>query len=251
MTRRTLFVGSWKSTKTRDEAAQFFAQLPSVAANFNHEVVLCPAFVHMEAAQALPVTVKLGAQNVSQNGSGPFTGEISASMLKSYNVQYCIIGHVERRAAGETNAQINAKIKQLLASGIKPIVCFGETLADYDSNMTRAVIEKQMTECLAGIREWQNLILCYMPIWSIGTGYYTSGEYTNIILEFMRKTIQKISGQPMAGNIPMLYGGMITHSNAREYLECTQVDGIVFAVAAANPVEFAKMVTTQFKPGVR
>jgi len=249
--RRTIFIGSWKSTKSRDDAAQFFAQMPGLASNFTHEVVLCPSFLHMEAAQALPHTVKLGAQNVSQNGSGAFTGEVSAAMLKSYGVKYCLVGHVERRVAGETDQQINLKIKQLIANGITPVICFGETLADYDNNMTRQVIEKQMTDALAGVREYNQLVLCYMPIWSIGTGYYTSGEYTNIILDFMRKHIQKLSGNPMAGNIPMLYGGQVTHSNAREYLECAQVDGLVFAAAASSPSEFAKMVTTQFVPGAR
>jgi len=249
--RKVYFIGSWKSTKTREEASNFFAQLPTVANTFNHEVVLCPSFLHMEAAQGLPVTVKLGAQNCSKNGSGAFTGEISASMLKSYGVKYCILGHVERRAAGETDKEINLKIKQCLANGITPVICFGETMADYDNNLTRQVIERQMTEALAGIREYHSLILSYMPIWSIGTGYYTSGEYTNIILDFMRKTMQKLTGQPMAGNIPMLYGGMVTHSNAREYLECAQVDGLVFAVAASTVPDYAKMVTTKFTAGSR
>jgi len=248
--RKTYFIGSWKSTKTRDEAETYFAQLPNLVAQSVHEVVLCPSFLHMESAKAkLPVTVKMGAQNCSKHSSGPFTGEISAQMLKSYGVQYCILGHVERRADGETDQEINLKIKQCIANGIRPVVCFGETMVDYDNNMTRQVIEKQMIDCLQGVKEFNHLICVYMPIWSIGTGYYTSGEYTNIILDFMRKTMQKIYGQPMAGAIPMLYGGMVTPTNVKEYLECREVDGIVFAVAAMQPQDFSKMIMTKFIPG--
>ena len=245
--RRTMFVGSWKANKSLAEAKEFFKEFTGHASRFMHETVLCPAYVHMETAMgAMPSTVKLGAQDCSQFGNGPHTGEISASMLSGFGVKYCIVGHVERRAAGETDEDINKKVKQCLAAGISPIICVGDTLAEYDNNMTRVVLEKQMRDCLVGVTAFDKLVFCYMPIWSIGTGFYASGEYANIIGDFIRKTLQKLTGNPMSANIPILFGGQITATNVREYLECPECDGVMFAVAALKPMDFASIANTKF-----
>jgi triosephosphate isomerase len=161
-------------------------------------------------------------------------------------VKYCVVGHVERRSWGETDAQINKKIKQLIANGITPVLVVGETQSEYDSNMTRVSIEKQMQLCLEGVREFDRLVLCYQPAWGIGTGHNTTPEYTNLIINFMRKTIQNISKLPMSANIPMIYGGTVTSSNAASYLEQPDIDGLLFAVAAMKPQSFADLVNTKF-----
>lgn len=245
--RRSFFVGSWKANKTLEEAKQYFKDFQNVSSTFMHETVLCPSYIHMETAMnMMPATVKLGAQDVSQYPSGPYTGEISASMLASMGVKYCIVGHVDRRKDGETDEQINKKIKQLIAAGISPIVCFGETMVDYENNMTQMVIDNQMKICLAGVTDISKLILCYQPIWSVGTGYYTAGDYTNIIADYMRKHIVKITGNPMSANTTILYGGQITVGNVREYMDQPEIDGVMFAVAAMDVNDFAAVVTSKF-----
>ena len=248
--RRTTFVASWKTYKTTiAEVSDYFRELPSYSAAFKSEydVVLCPSFTHLElASRSIPSNLYLGAQDVSQYGAGPHTGDICAAQLKDVNVRYAICGHVERRKDGETDAQINGKIKQCLEHGITPVVCFGETLVEYDNNQTRIVIERQMRDSLIGIRDLDKVILCYMPIWSIGTGFYTSGEYSNIIADFMRKTAVKLTGNPMSANCTIIFGGQITSGNVQEYLECPEIDGVMFAIAALNVKDFAEIVNVQF-----
>jgi len=248
--RKTIFIANWKTFKTNmAEVNEFFKELPLYSASFRQdiEIVLTPTFVHMEAVSTLlPSNIKLGAQDCSQFGAGHYCGETTAAMLATYGAKYCIIGHVDRRAMGETDQMINNKIKQCLASGITPIVCFGETLIEYDNDQTRIVIERQMRDCLNGIRDLQNVMFCYMPIWSIGTGFYTTGEYGNIIADFMRKTAAKLTGNPMSANCTILFGGQITQSNTREYLEAPEIDGVMFAIAALQPRSLAEIVNTEF-----
>jgi triosephosphate isomerase len=245
-----MFVGSWKTYKTNlNEVRAFFNELPQYAGNFKteYEFVVCPSFIHLETANSLvPPYMKLGAQDCSAYAKGPHTGDITAEQLKSVGVKYCVIGHVERRKAGETDGQINLKIKQCLEHGITPVVCFGETLEEYDNDKTRIVLERQMRDSLLGVRDVEKMVLCYMPIWSIGTGFYTPGEYSNIIADFMRKTAVKLTGNPMSANCTILFGGQITSSNVGEYLECPEIDGVIFAIAALQPRDFAEFASTQF-----
>lgn len=249
MNRRTIFVVSWKANMaTQTEAKKYWQDLLPLAANFMHEVIVCPSYVFMESAKdMIPSSVRLGAQDCSQHSNGPYTAETTASVLKDFGVKYCIVGHMERRILGDTCQIVNKKIKQCLANGITPIIVVGEDIHEYNNNMTRVVIEKQMQEALSGIKDYDKLVFCYQPAWSIGTGHYTSGEYTDIIVDFMRKTIQKISGMPAAGLVPILYGGGVTLSNAREYLECPQVDGIMSGLGTTKAETVAALVNTKFK----
>jgi len=248
--RKTMFVGSWKTYKTKkDEINAFMRDLPQYSAHFNHdhEIILCPSFVHLDMVHTqLPVNVKLGAQDCSEHPPGAHTGEITAEQLATFGVKYCVVGHVERRKSGETDQQINGKIKRCLENGISPIVCFGETLIEYDNDQTRIVLERQMRDCLLGVRDLQKVVLCYMPMWSIGTGFYATGEYGNIIADFMRKTAVKLTGNPMSANCTILFGGQITTSNTQEYLETPEIDGVIFAISALQPKDYAEIINTKF-----
>jgi len=250
MARKTMYVANWKTYKTNmNEVNDFFKGFQEYSHTFppGHEIVLCPSFLHLEAVSSIkPSNVELGAQDCSQYGAGPYSGDTTAAQLKTVGVKYCIIGHVQRRKDGETDQQINLKVKQCIAAGITPIVCFGETLVEYDNDQTRIVLERQMRDSLMGIRDLQNVVLCYMPIWSIGTGFYTTGEYSNIIADFMRKTAVKLTGNPMSANCTLLFGGQITQSNVKEYMETPEVDGVMFAISALHPKEFATIVNTEF-----
>ena len=245
-----MFVANWKTYKTNvSEVNEFFKELPIYSASFKQgiEIVLCPSTIHLEAVSTMkPSNVILGAQDCSQYGSGPYTGETTAGQLSTVGVKYCIVGHVYKRKYGETDQMINNKIKQCLASGIAPIVCFGETLQEYDADQTRIILERQMRDCLIGIKDLQNVILCYMPMWSIGTGFYTTGEYSNIIADFMRKTAVKLTGNPMSANCTILFGGQITSGNCKEYLETPEVDGVMFSIPALKPKDFADVINVDF-----
>ena len=246
--RKTLFVGSWKTYKTKtDEVREFFKILPQYSGTFKHEVVLCPSFVHLETAKGLiPSNISLGAQDCSAYGPGPHTGDITAAQLKDCGVKYCIVGHAEKRQTGETDELINKKVKQCIANGVIPIVCFGETLIEYENNQTRIVLEKQMRDSLRDIKDFEKIVLCYMPMWTIGSGLYTTGEYNNIIADFMRKTVAQMTGNPMSKNFTLLFGGQITANNIWEYLEASEVDGVIFAIAALKPADLAGIVNTKF-----
>ena len=248
--RKTLFIADWKTYKTNvSEVNEFFKEFPIYSSTFRPEVsvVLCPSFLHMDAVRAaMPSNIILGSQDCSQYGVGPYSGHTTAGQLASVGVKYCILGHVQRRLDGMQDSTINKKVHQCLAAGITPVVCFGETLVEYDNDQTRIILERQMRDCLIGVKDMQQVVLCYMPIWSIGTGFYTTGEYSNIIADFMRKQAVKLTGNPMSANCTILFGGQITQSNAREYLECPEVDGVMFTICALNPKDFAAVVNTEF-----
>ena len=248
--RRTMFVADWKTYKTTSsEVTTFFQDFPIYSAQFRPEleVVLCPSFIHMDLVSNLkPSNIVLGAQDCSQYGVGPYSGHITAGQLANVGVKYCILGHVQRRLDGMKDTIINKKVHQCLANGITPIVCFGETLAEYDNDQTRIILERQMRDCLQGVKDMQKVILAYMPIWSIGTGFYTTGEYSNIIADFMRKEAVKLTGNPMSANCTILFGGSITQSNVKEYLETPEIDGIMFSIASLTPKFFAEIVGTEF-----
>jgi triosephosphate isomerase len=245
--RRTVIVGNWKANKTIPETEEFLKELPVFSSKWVHEVVITPSFVNLEtAARLMPPNVKVGAQDASKWESGEHCGEVTAAMLKAVGVSHCIVGHIERRAMGETNMDVNAKVKNCLAHDITPIFCVGETLDEYNNDMSRVVIEKQIKEGLDGIKDTTKIIIAYQPIWSIGTGHYAPGELANIICDFIRKTVQKMMGSPMAGNFPLLYAGGITASNAREYLECSEIDGLMVGPTSRTPSVLSEIVMTPF-----
>ena len=255
--RKTYFIASWKANMPNsDMAKKFFLEMKDLTLNTTHEMVLCPSYVFMEtaqkglsllAAEETPKKIHLGAQDVSQHPNGPYTGEISASVLGSFGVKYAIVGHMECRARGDTDTITNKKINRLLEQNIVPIIIVVDTLVEYDSNRTKEVLESQLKAALHGVKQWQSLIFCYQPAWSIGTGHYTTREYTEVIISFMRKTIQKITGMPMAGSLPILYGGGITLSNAREYLESPEIDGIMTGLGVTSAKTFADFVNIPFR----
>jgi len=247
--RKTLFVGNWKAHFTVEEAENFFKELPQYSGKWVHETVLTPPFTLMHTAKTmLPPNVILGAQDVSHYGIGPYCGEIPCGLLKPFGVKYAIVGHVERRVMGEQNDRINTKLKNCLAHDITPILCVGDNLQEYQADRTKEVIEKQLQECLTGVGDLSKIVVAYQPIWSIGTGFYASSELCSMIANTIRKQVQKLGGTPMAGNFPILYAGGITTENAQEYLETTDIDGLMVGPTSMKPEMLNKIVMTRFQP---
>ena len=176
---------------------------------------------------------------------GAYTGEISAKMLKSINVEYVIIGHSERRQYfNETDETVNKKIKAAFENGLKPIVCVGETLEQRDEGTTIDIITNQTKLALEGLTDEQvaNTIIAYEPIWAIGTGKTATSEDAQKAIKSIRDKICQIYGQNVSNRVIIQYGGSVKSSNAKELFEMSDIDGGLVGGASLKPDEFSKIV---------
>ena len=171
--RKPIIVGNWKMNKTMKETAEFMAAVDAAAASENATFGIGAPYTALSTAVANAKNLVIAAENCHFKDSGAFTGEISVPMLEEVGVTYCIIGHSERREMfGDTDATVNAKAKRLIEAGITPILCIGETEAQYDAGETENVIRTQLTGSLADScpKCVANIVIAYEPIWAIGTG---------------------------------------------------------------------------------
>ena len=236
--RKKLIVGNWKMNYTITEAENFVESIKDkINVNFV-DVVICPNFVTLNNMSNIleGTNIKLGAQNVYPEDKGAYTGEISAPMLVSAFVDYCIIGHSERRSIfKESNEFINKKAKKLLENNIKPIICVGETLEERESGKMFDVVLNQLLECIEDISKDEmekNVIIAYEPIWAIGTGKTASCDDANKMCNFIRKSIEEKYGAKTAERIRISYGGSVNPVNAKEILEKEDIDGALVGGAS-------------------
>ncbi|MCI9365346.1 MAG: triose-phosphate isomerase [Clostridia bacterium] len=245
--RRKVIAGNWKMNMLPDEAIRFIEELTPLVKDTENEVVLCVPYTDLfyVLLNVQGTNIKVGAQNVHFEESGAYTGEISAKMLKSINVEYVIIGHSERRQYfAETDETINKKIKVAITNGLKPIVCVGETLEEREKGITFDIITKQTRLALEGIDKDQvkNVIIAYEPVWAIGTGKTATADEANEAIKKIREEISKIYGNDIAECVIIQYGGSIKSSNAREFLTKSDIDGGLVGGASLKPEEFSKIV---------
>jgi len=246
--RTTFIAGNWKLNKTRPEAKALVEALkPLVANNAKVEVAVCPPFTALQTVGALVkgTNIRLGAQNCYHEPSGAFTGEVSPAMLKDLGCDYCIVGHSERRQYfGETDEGVNKKAKALLAAGIMPIICVGETLAQREANETEKVVEKQVRGAYAGLTAADALktVVAYEPVWAIGTGKTATSQQAQDVHQFIRGLLAKLFDQTTADAIRIQYGGSMKPSNAKELLSQPDVDGGLIGGAALKAEDFAGIV---------
>ncbi len=243
--RRPIIAGNWKMNKTAAEAEILINELKPLVAKSKPEVVICVPYTDLWVAKKAieGSNIKLGAENVSWADSGAFTGEISADMLLEIGVEYVIIGHSERRQYfGETDASVNARIKQALAKGLKPIVCVGETLTEREKNKTKKVLKKQIVDGFAGIEDLSNVVIAYEPVWAIGTGKTATAEDANKTIGYIRSLIRKIYGTEVAKKLRIQYGGSMKPSNAKELMAMRNIDGGLIGGAALKSTDFAGIV---------
>ncbi|MGN0820025.1 MAG: triose-phosphate isomerase [Christensenellaceae bacterium] len=237
--------GNWKMNKTAREAVELIEEIKPLVKDAECEVVVCvPATDIYHVSQAIAGSnIKLGAQNVHAEASGAFTGEISADMLLEFGVEYVIIGHSERRCYyGETNRTVNLRTQTALNRGLKPIVCVGETLSQRHAGKTNDVLEQQLFESLYGIRNFENTIVAYEPIWAIGTGQTPTSREANENIAFIRKTLRKLHGDKLADEIRILYGGSVLPTNAAEIFAMNEIDGGLIGGASLKAESFAEIV---------
>ncbi len=204
-----------KSNLSKEEYETYLSNLNNI--NTNNPIILCPTYLNIPLFSSNRIL--LGAQNVSKTNNGAYTGEISAIQLKSYNVQYCIVGHSERRQLmKETDEDISEKIKRLLENDIKPILCIGETQEEYNNNKTKEIILKELKEALNTLNEEEinKIIIAYEPIWSIGTGLIPTIEEIDNIMDYIKRLLPYNK---------VLYGGSANDENIDILKTCKKIDG--------------------------
>ncbi|MBQ6452926.1 MAG: triose-phosphate isomerase [Coriobacteriales bacterium] len=252
MKRKPVMAGNWKMNKNNSEAVNLAQQLCyKVEPEWGREVdvVLCPPAVDIKsvcnviAFDKAPMSV--GAQNVHWEESGAYTGEISVGMIKEAGCKYCIIGHSERREMfGETDEDVNRKAKALIAAGLTPIICCGETLETRDAGLTNSFVCNQIVKALAGIAasDVERVVIAYEPIWAIGTGRVPTPEAADEVCAAIRSTIAQLFGQRAADQIRILYGGSMKPENAKFFLPMPNIDGGLIGGASLKADSFAALV---------
>ena len=233
--------------KLPNEAINFIDRLTPLVKDTENEVVVCVPYTDLFYAllTAQGTNIKIGAQNMHFEEKGAYTGEVSASMLKSIGVEYVIIGHSERRQYfNETDETVNKKIKAAFANELKPIVCVGETLEQREAGKAVEVITKQTELALEGLDNEQvtSTIIAYEPIWAIGTGKTATKEDANDAIKAIRDKICQIYGQNVAERVIIQYGGSVKSANAKELFEMSDIDGGLVGGASLKPEEFSKIV---------
>jgi triosephosphate isomerase len=245
--RRPILAGNWKMNKGGADAVEFVRSIRRGLSDIKGvDKVLCPPYTALAALKdPLAATdIALGAQNMYWEEKGAYTGEISAPMLKEL-CQYVILGHSERRAYfGETDEAVNRKIKAALAHGLSPIVCVGETEAQYDARQTEAVVGGQVRGCLAGLTAQQvsGLTVAYEPVWAIGTGKASTAAGAGAVIGLtIRGTIADLCGEDTAQAVRVQYGGSVNPANVAEYMAHPDIDGALVGGASLK-ADFVELV---------
>jgi triosephosphate isomerase len=245
--RQKIVAGNWKMNTMILEGMELASAVNSLALNKTSDavVVIAPPFTHLADIKKVLTVVKLSAQNCASEESGAFTGEVSATMIKSVGAEYVIIGHSERRANyHEDNAILAKKVNLALSKGLKPIFCIGEVLPERNANKHFEVVKSQLAEGLFHLSpsEFSNIVIAYEPVWAIGTGVTASPAQAQEMHKFIRTEISRTYGAPAADNTTILYGGSCKGSNAKELFANPDVDGGLIGGASLKAEEFLQIV---------
>jgi triosephosphate isomerase len=252
MARRPVIAGNWKMNKNHLEAIQLTQKLAWALDKEDTEaveVVVCPPFVALRSVQTLVQGDRLplgyGAQNCHYEPAGAYTGEVSAPMLAKLGCSYVIVGHSERRQYfGEDDELVNRKAKAVLATGMQPIVCVGESLEQREAGQTGQVVGGQVRGSLAGLSAAQvgGLVVAYEPVWAIGTGRAATADDAQETIALVRGTIAELVGKTAADAVRIQYGGSVKPSNIEELMAQPDVDGALVGGASLDADQFAAIV---------
>ena len=239
--------GNWKMFKTKAEAIAFAEEFRELYKDTDVQTAICAPFTNLEALkEAFAGTeIKVGAQNVHFADEGAFTGEISVSMLEEIGVDFCIVGHSERRQYfGETDETVNKKLKKLFEGPIRPILCVGESLEERDADKAFDVVGGQIKADLEGIdaADVKKLVIAYEPIWAIGTGRTATPDQAEEISALIRKTLIELYGEEVSDEVIIQYGGSVKPANATEIMNIDENDGALVGGASLKPKEFIEII---------
>lgn len=244
-----LYIANWKMNLLPAQSLDWCLgnkqELTDLAADENINLVICPSFpaVHqVKGVLSLTPGVALGAQNCAAQKEGAFTGEVSAAMLAQVGVDYCIVGHSERRQYfHETNEIVAEKVAQLLEAGIRPIICIGETEVEYEKQATYQILQAQLGPILKILAHApaQRVVFAYEPVWSIGTGRIAPAEYIASVVSWLHEVWHE--QRPDAG-AAVVYGGSVTEENAAELAKIPGLGGFLIGSASLNFQKFQNIV---------
>ena len=245
--RKHIVAGNWKMNCTFNEADDLvngiMEKLEGTELPRETQLIICPPFPYLEMTSdyANDSYFMVGAQNVSDQEKGAYTGEVSAEMLESMEIDYCIVGHSERRGYyGETDKIVAAKVDKLLAHGLKPIVCVGEVLEEREAGKQLDVVKRQVEEGLFHLtpEQMKEVVIAYEPVWAIGTGKTATPEQAQEIHAHIRSLLTAKYGKELADDISILYGGSCKPSNAKELFACPDIDGGLIGGASLKAEDF-------------
>lgn len=240
--RERLVAGNWKLHGSRKMVQSLLSEvIAGVDAKTAVEVAVCPPFVYLQQAESLlrDSPVRLGAQNVSAEHEGAYTGEVSAQMLQDVGCQYVIVGHSERRSLyGEDDELVGRKVLAAAQEGLQPILCVGETLSQREEGLTETVIGRQLDAAIriAGAERVAGGVIAYEPVWAIGTGKTASPEQAQEVHAFIRQRLREHT--PMAEECRILYGGSVKPGNAAQLFAMPDIDGGLIGGASLKADDF-------------
>ncbi len=243
-----LVAGNWKMHTDREEAIRLAkAVVAEVGDPGPVQVAVCPPFVNLEVVRQVieGTPIRLGAQHMHHEEAGAYTGEVSASMLKSVGCRYVILGHSERRQYfGETDEGVNRKIKRALQYELIPIVCVGETLEERQAGQAAAVVERQVRAALDGValHSAEALVIAYEPVWAIGTGHTATPDQAQEMHALIRRLLIDRYGEDIGRALHILYGGSVKPGNAADLFAQPDVDGGLIGGASLKAPDFAAIV---------
>ena len=249
--RKKIVAGNWKMNLNYTTGVGLFSEIVNMVNDEvigNHKVIVCSPYIHLNAISQLAKAnpkVSVGAQNCHQAESGAYTGEISASMLKSVGAEYIIIGHSERRQySSESNSLLAEKVNSVLRNELIPIFCIGETLDQRNGNTHFDVIKSQLKEGVFHLNEaaFKNVIIAYEPVWAIGTGLTATPEQAQEVHEFIRKEIVNQYNSAVADDVSILYGGSCNPKNAAELFAKADIDGGLIGGASLKSRDFVDII---------
>ena len=240
--RTKIVAGNWKMNNDKKGTAALIGALQQNG-NSTARVIIAPAFTHLEQSVALTADtfLEVAAQNMHQETSGAFTGEIAAPMLQSIGVRTVILGHSERRTYfNETDAALAEKVQTALDYDMEIIFCFGEVLEDRKANRHFEVVKEQLATALfsCSAQQWSKIILAYEPVWAIGTGETARPEQVQEMHAFIRQLIAEQYSATLAEEVSILYGGSVKPANAADLFQQTDVDGGLIGGAALKAEDF-------------
>ncbi|MBP9711858.1 MAG: triose-phosphate isomerase [Candidatus Pacebacteria bacterium] len=244
---KKIIVGNWKmNPPTQKEAEKLFSSIArGILRLKNAEVVVAAPYIYLPALKKISKKLALGAQDAFAGDVGAFTGEVSMGMLARLGVKYVLVGHSERRALGETNIDINKKLKGALSSELLPILCVGESLRDENHSYFN-LVKTQIEECLAGISKnsIERIIIAYEPVWAISTTPDRKDATAALSMEmviFIRKVLSDKFGSE-AARVKIIYGGSVNEKDAEEFLRDGGIDGLLPGRASLDSKKFLKII---------
>jgi triosephosphate isomerase len=250
--RRPIIAGNWKMHHDHYQAIQVAQKLSYQLDKTDYErvdVVVCPPFTDLRSLQTVldadSIPIALGAQNCHHEESGAYTGEVSPVFLTKLGVQYVIVGHSERRELfGESDEDVNRKVRAVLKHAMTPILCCGETLDEREAGGAEAKVQGQITAGLAGVPKAQigGLVIAYEPIWAIGTGRTASSDDAQAMCAVIRAQVAEVAGPAAAATVRIQYGGSVKPGNITELMGCADIDGALVGGASLDPDDFSRIV---------